>query len=605
MAHECPFSDHLSKPLNDFRRDSPQLFRCFVCNEESKEYSESYYCPTCEKESHIGCFKFQPQIKQHPYHPSHPLTLVITPNSNSLIPNSWPDEEVISPPNENLGGCKCCRRQLQDKYYHCSICKFSITATCAIYPPPLTIVPKKSHEHMAFTLFPRRISLPCDACGVLLDKGSDHVYTCLSSCNYIAHRKCIKELPCVIKITRHSHRLQHTPSLFSPNVDTSGFACGVCHKPVDVNYGQYSCIKGCHYAVHSKCATRNDVWDGKELKGVREEQEKDGVVELFQRIDDETILHCNHEHYLKYSGENNDVCDGNKYCQACLLLIVDSDSLYSCMKCNFILHEACALLPRKIAHPLHKHPLTLLPFPTNLYLIQFKVFVEGMFKCSGCHQRGCGFMYQCTEKGCSFQLDVRCASLPESFIHGSHGHPLFLSLTKGKCMRCDTNQCSPFYLECVECTLFLGLKCGMLPSVAYYKFDKHPLTLCYGEKGTRSGQYWCELCESKLHSSEWFYTCDICGVTLHVTCLLGKEVYMKPNHTININDEKVNIVRNNGNPRPFCGKCNGRCVDTLVLFKEDLRKYCCTLPCMQKLMDREKQEKKNKGEEKTMDQNRP
>ncbi|KAF8092106.1 hypothetical protein N665_0424s0038 [Sinapis alba] len=600
MELKCPL-DHSSKPHNVSRERSRPPFSCDVCKEATKQISDSYYCSTCEKEIHIGCFRFNPVIKQHPYHPLHILTLEIT-NSKSWITDEWPDEEALSPPDhdENLGGCKCCRRQLQDRFYHCGVCNFNINATCALNQPPPhdTIVPKKSHEHMAFTLFPRRIALPCDACGLLLDKGNDHVYTCLSR-NYIAHRKCIEELPSVIKITRHSKRLKHKPSLFSlkkPSPPPGGFPCGVCHKPVKVNYGHYSCISddGCDYAVHSKCATRKDVWDGKELEGIPEEESEEY---------DEIILDCiDHVHDLKkyYSGENNsNVCDGITFCQACLLVIMDdSDGFYSCMKCNFVLHEACALLPRKIPHPLHKHPLTLVQFPTNLYLIQFKVFVEGMFKCSGCHQRGCGFMYRCTKTGCRFQLDVRCASLAESFIHGSHGHPLFLSLTKGKCMRCDTNQCSPFYLECTECTWFLGLKCAMLPSVAHYKFDTHPLTLCYGEKGTTSsGQYWCELCESKLHSSEWFYTCDLCGVTLHVTCLLGKEAYLKPNHTIYINDEKVDIVPNNGNPRPFCDKCNDRCVDPLVLFredkrnypsetKEDLRKYCCTLPCMQKLLDR-------------------
>ncbi|CAH8355657.1 unnamed protein product [Eruca vesicaria subsp. sativa] len=601
MALKCPLNRRGDSRTHEVRREySRPPFTCKVCKEATTQTSDSYKCYTCEKEIHLGCLRFKRAIENHPYHPSHLLKLKIT-NSKSLIPEEWSDDEVVSTPDDsNRGGCKCCRRKLQDRYYHCDDCKFNINATCALNQPPLTIVPKKSHDHMdSFTLFPRRLALPCDACGLLLDKGNDHVYTCLAS-NYIAHRKCIEELPSVIEITRHIHRLKHKPSLFSPDVDPADeFCCGVCRKPVNVNYGQYSCTKGCHYAVHSKCATRSDVWDLEELYGVPEEPESEtqGGVELFQWIDDETILHCNHKHhYLKYSGENNDVSDGNNFCQACLLLIVDSDSVYSCMECKFVLHKACAILPPKIPHPLHKHKLTLLPLPTNLFLIQFKVFVEGMFKCSGCHQIGCGFMYRCDREGCKFQLDVRCASLKDSFIHGSHDHFLFLSLNKGKCMRCGTNQCSPFYLECTKCAnWFLGLKCAMLPSVAHYKFDKHPLTLCYGEKVVR--QYWCELCETTLHSSEWFYTCDICGVTLHVTCLLGKEVYLKPDHTIKINDKKVDIVRNSFNPRPFCGICTDRCVDTLVLSIQDSNKYCCTLKCTQKLLDRERRGKKSITEE--------
>lgn len=597
MELKCPLihsSDSRTHKVH--RKISPPAFTCAVCKEEPSTVSDSYYCSTCEKEIHIGCFRFKPKIENHPYHRLHFLEHKTT-NSKTLIPDSWPDEEeAISPPEENRGKCKCCRRQLQDRYYHCDDCKFNLNATCALNPPPEKIVPSKSHRHekAEYILFPRRISLPCDACGLLLDKGSDHVYTCLSR-NYIAHRKCIEELPSLIKLTRHNHRLKHKPSLFLPEKSSP---CGVCHKPVNVNYGQYSCIEGCNYAVHSKCATRKDVWDGKELEGVAEEESEGGVVdELFTMFADGTIQHCNDQHKLEYSGENNNVSDGRSFCQACLLIIVDSDRLYSCTECNFILHEACALLRRKISHPLHRHPLELLPLPTNLYLIQFNVFVEGMFKCSGCHQRNCGFMYRCTQEGCKFQLDVRCASLKESFIHGSHAHhTVFLSFDKGTRTRCHTNQCSPLYIKCTECTWFLGLKCSMLPRVAYYKFDKHAMTLCYGEKDTTSGQYWCELCEKTLDSSEWFYTCDVCNVTLHVTCLLGKEEYMKPDYTIKINDKKVKIVRNSFNPRPFCGNCTNRCVDTLVLSIQDSNQYCCTLKCTAKLLDRERREKQQTEE---------
>lgn len=52
---------------------------------------------------------------------------------------------------------------------------------------------------------------------------------------------------------------------------------------------------------------------------------------------------------------------------------------------------------------------------------------------------------------------------------------------------------------------------------------------------------------------------------------------MKFNYIIYINDEKVDIVCNNGNLWLFCDKCYDCCVDILVLFKEDLCKYCCIL----------------------------
>ncbi|KAF3518406.1 hypothetical protein DY000_02063215 [Brassica cretica] len=74
--------------------------------------------------------------------------------------------------------------------------------------------------------------------------------------------QCI-DLPYVIKVSRHNHRLAFTPSnLFKESAD-----CGVCYQKIDINYREYSCVKGCVYAMHSRCALRRDVSDGKELEG--------------------------------------------------------------------------------------------------------------------------------------------------------------------------------------------------------------------------------------------------------------------------------------------------------------------------------------------------
>ncbi|KAG2292017.1 hypothetical protein Bca52824_038686 [Brassica carinata] len=64
----------------------------------------------------------------------------------------------------------------------------------------------------------------------------------------MVHSMCIY-LPRVIKLTRHPHRHSHTSSLVPSDHE---FSCGVCHKTADINYGQYSCNRGCHYAVHPK-----------------------------------------------------------------------------------------------------------------------------------------------------------------------------------------------------------------------------------------------------------------------------------------------------------------------------------------------------------------
>lgn len=208
-------------------------------------------------------------------------------------------------------------------------------------------------------------------------------------------------------------------------------------------------------------------------------------------------------------------------------------------------------------------------------------WIEGLFRCSGCRRNSSGFMYKCAVDFCNYQLDVRCASLPDTSIHESHpNHPIYLNLTKGKCMDCKSTSCSGEYLECVICDSFLGVKCATLPSVVHYKYDSHPLTLCHREKDTTNGQYWCEVCESKLDASEWFYTCDSCRVTLYVTCLLGRDMYMKPQHFFGSQGSGGvhEIALNDGNTRPFCYQCHKRCTDTLVFKYRN--NYFCHLNCI-------------------------
>ncbi|EOA39846.1 hypothetical protein CARUB_v10008515mg [Capsella rubella] len=569
---------------------------CHTCGGVGSGDDLSYYCATCKLCFHKVCNLYPPEMR-HPFHAQHPLKLTFSSDSSfsdlKHLPTSWQEEPSDSETEPDASEsddvsisisdlrCKCCRRHLQEVYYHCSSCNFSLNLTCTRNPPPFTIFHAKSHEH-PLSIFPRRIPSPCDACGLSLENTHDLVYACLS-CNFIVHRACIY-LPRVIKITRHPHRLSLSSSL------PSGlFRCGVCRRTIDVTYGQFSCNKGCHYAVHSRCAVDERVWDGKDLEGVPEEPDED--VQPFERIDDETIQHFSHDHQLRLHMSDG-ACDDdeNKFCQACIIPILVSQLFYGCLQCNFLLHEACASFPRVKDHPIHKHQLILHPIPPDpLKVVQlqggggrYSRYVEGMFKCGGCDQSGYGFVYICREQGCQFQVDARCASLPDPFIHGSHSHhDLFFNHTKGECMGCKTSHCSPFYLECMECKSFLGLKCATLPSKTHYKHDKHPLALCYGEEDTTSNaQYWCEICETILDAKEWFYTCnDYCNVTVHVKCLLGNPIFLKP-ASFDLGNVTVSVIRNSDNTRAVCYRCDGRSVQPF-LFKF-ANASSCSFDCLWK-----------------------
>ncbi|KAF3540128.1 hypothetical protein F2Q69_00018534 [Brassica cretica] len=142
---------------------------------------------------------------------------------------------------------------------------------------------------------------------------------------------------------------------------------GVLSVSIDENYGKYCCTKNCTYVVHSKCAIRQDVWDGIELEEVAEEEEEEESENLnsFEVIGDETISldvrcaaisepfdHQSHphplflmryehdEHFLTLSNEEN---ASLKWCEVCEETLDSYKWLYTCNECAVAFHIACLL----------------------------------------------------------------------------------------------------------------------------------------------------------------------------------------------------------------------------------------------------------------------
>uniref|UniRef100_A0A1J3H005 DC1 domain-containing protein n=1 Tax=Noccaea caerulescens TaxID=107243 RepID=A0A1J3H005_NOCCA len=218
------------------------------------------------------------------------------------------------------------------------------------------------------------------ACGLV--NVSEPSYICFQ-CNYVSHQSCL-DLPRVIKITRHSHRLSHTPYR-SPEISP----CRVCYKNVDIKHGQYSCNhEDCSYVVHSKCATHDKVWDGRELEWETEEPDNETEdIAPFRKLGDDFIKHFSHRHRLKLK-KHDGVRDTEKQCRACVYPIV-SPQFCHCRKCNYSLHEVCAGLPRKLDHALHRQALILDPSP-----LPRKRFAS--LYCSACSRATTGFRYICS-----------------------------------------------------------------------------------------------------------------------------------------------------------------------------------------------------------------
>ncbi|XP_010525294.1 PREDICTED: uncharacterized protein LOC104803117 [Tarenaya hassleriana] len=533
-------------------------FSCLMCFSGLQcRASKDYWCTSCSHPFHKECAESPLELNHHPYHPPHPLTL----------------RPLDLDTDEASGVCSCCGDLLGKGWvYHCIICKFIMHFTCAKKPPVLEVDRPKSHDHKLF-LLPKPRPFTCEACGLTPD-GSSLPWGC-HQCGAMLHRECF-DLPRLVRISRHQHRLCFAPSPPPPAHDDEAWSCGVCRKVVDNHYGAYSCIKGCHYVVHSRCATREDVWDGKDLEG--EPEELEDFLAPFEVIYEKVIHHFSHEHHLKLNEDDDrESSDRGQHCQACALPCrVHFGNTYRCTHdgCDFIFHEKCANLPRNIWHLIHPHRLKL------------QKCEIGYILCDVCYQISCGFIYTCCKEDCSFKIDVACASVSEPFIHNNHPHPLFstsMSTNDHACWGCREQSGSRKIMQCIECDFNLCFRCVTLPPKVRYKQDIHHLVLGGGggeeAAAIDGGRWWCEICEGKMdEEKEMYYTCDICCVTVHVHCILGQDPLMMPGRYLEGSEDAFEIEASISCCRPFCHKCGSRCPFPIHLKKKDLR--FCSLICL-------------------------
>ncbi|KAJ4868838.1 Cysteine/Histidine-rich C1 domain family protein [Raphanus sativus] len=553
-GHEHP----LKIVCDPYNRRSPEL--CKACVKYLDQTDHHYRCQECEEFAiHIDCLELFPEAYHMTSHPQHPL--------KSLRGHQVPDYA-----DKN---CLLCEKEFDQvphhQLHHCDVCNVSICSLCMIDPPPVEVECMKTHEHQLH-LVPRLIDFTCNACGT---QGNRSPYFCLP-CNFMIHRECI-DLPRVININRHDHRISYTPRL-----GHGEWKCRVCRKEVVGFYGAYTCSKCPTFSVHARCATREDVWDMVEREGTPEEEEEEEIPP-YQVIDDNTVKHFSHDHNLQLN-KDGVILSENTLCKACIFQI-SSEPFYICKQhhCGFILHEKCANLPRKKRHVCNNLPFTL---HTDSHY---------KFQCWLCYQHSSGFRY---ESGPFVTIDVGCASTSDLVEHESHPHPLYYcsSYEDSKpCSRCKRSNDRLF--SCDECEYDLDGKCAILPEkVMKNRYDDHPLLLSYGDMDVDDEKYWCESCETKVDPKEGFYACNDCGVVLHISCVLGDFSYIMPGSFVSVDfttpgyvyisegsmtssDEEV--VSNTSICRPFCAACNSRCKlpSVLKVSKDGVVVCFCSLKC--------------------------
>ena len=342
------------------------------------------------------------------------------------------------------------------------------------------------------------------------------------------------------------------------------------------------------------------MWDGKDLEGVPEEDDMIDDGEPFERIAEGIILHPFHSHQLQLEIFRD--YDEKKYCRGCALPIYEGQ-FYSCMEleCHYILHKSCAEAPRMKRYPLFPHPLTLKVATTH-------DSGRGHFCCSECGRDGNGFFYEYRKEQKIFRLDLRCASIMEPYEYQGHQHPLFLpwyTEEKTPCQVCKYKSYNS-KLICMECDYSICLRCATFPYKARYKHDSHFLTICDGKEANDQPD-WCEVCECKIEDvkkpgynknmqnvEKRFYKCNDCCTTLHIDCLFGGDMYMKPGETeydylsfgvYSFEDRDYNWIDvrallNSSLSRPICVQCMCRCPFPIFFKLKGNGRIYCSVYCL-------------------------
>jgi hypothetical protein len=350
-------------------------------------------------------------------------------------------------------------------------------------------------------------------------------YLC-AICPLLVHLECTS-YPLLVKHIRHSHPLHLTNCLKQPQINQSDHrVCLLCVKKVNTNLVYY--CSTCDFVTHLYCGANINMkgrqWERIESTSMKCEdpgldESIDSLLYVVKKIklgEDKVetaveIKHFSHEHDLKLIDheqlENDEKCDG------CMWPIYPP--FYTCTPCRFFLHKSCVELPTKKSHPLHRHPLILLP-ETLMLISIFGAMLVGAY-CNG-------FVYHCDE--CDFNLDVQCSLMPDIFNHEGHEHRLILYSASDyeKCSSCDSKG---IIFRCAHCEFTLDFKCATLPRTTKYGPYEQSFALCYKVEDDSEDEYYCDICEQPRDPNHWFYYCADIDFPAHPKCILGKYPLIK------------------------------------------------------------------------------
>lgn len=464
--------------------DIQKSIHCEACGDEISTSNGPLYasCDRCKKFMHKICTELPREIRNHPFHKHHPLTLLI-------------------PPPDKLDGATChaCGDTIRNFRYRCrsELCDFDLDLKCStlIHMTASDVVREHQlcnqqipHPHPLIFCCRKDPSFEfyCGACGLPFVKKGDRafIYVCLE-CRLLLHSSCADLPP---EITNHPFHPHHCLSIHQKHE----FSCSACNS--SWNALSFQCSQNCDFQLDILCATLIS-------KGAisTTKYHKHPLIDCY--VDQQQV---------------------NKFhspCPACNQPF--KDSLSFCSDCRILAHKSCVELPFRITHPFHSHQLQL-----SSSLIELK--------CHACLQSKHGLSYKCVSLNCGYRSCLRCTFMGYSVIkdcssHLNSNHLLYSFEfqpigSRFDCDRCGHQIFTPFF-RCIQCNFNLHFHClSRLPPAVTHNNHRHNLTLTYlpikdHPDEDENAELYCDSCEERrdlLHPS---YYCAECHYVTHVHCV--------------------------------------------------------------------------------------
>ncbi|KAL6989867.1 hypothetical protein U1Q18_015618 [Sarracenia purpurea var. burkii] len=226
---------------------------------------------------------------------------------------------------------------------------------------PINQIKHFSHEHpLTLGIDHNQNTFSCSAC---FDKISSSLAYVCTQCNYFLHRWCA-ELPEKIK---HPIHPEHPLTLLSRERSNSSFCqCNACDEPCDSFTFAFNCDR-CSFNLHPMCASMPT-----------------------------TLRTEIHRHPLILRRKS----PYSVRCKSCGAESNWTGAVFECRDCDLALDFKCAMLPDRIRHRCHVHPLSLkfVPFEDD----------SEEFYCDACEELRdpTHWVYHCTD--CEYSAHMSC-----------------------------------------------------------------------------------------------------------------------------------------------------------------------------------------------------